>query len=441
MQQQKPLTLRRNFSWNFIGNVIYVACQWGMLVVLSKIGSPEIVGQFTLGFAITAPVLIFTNLQLREIQATDAKHQYHFGDYLGLRLLSTGLALLVIAAITWAARYSWETSLVILLIGLAKAFESISDVFYGLFQQYERMDRVAISMMIKGPLSLLLLGIGVYMSGSVVGGAVGLAAAWALVLLSYDLRSGALMLNPPLLKPQSKKPRQRDLAVTLRPRWQLRTLGKLAWFSLPLGLVMMLGSLNVNIPRYFIEQYLGERELGIFAAIAYLMVAGNMVVNALGNSAIARLAQYYVAGNSAAFRTLLFKLEGIAAVLGGVAVLVAFAAGRELLTLFYKPEYAQHTDLLVWIMVAAAIGYMSSFLGDGLVAARYLRVQIPLFVLVTATSAIGSYWLIPLYGLRGAAIALLIASIIQVVLRLGVIAHALYRLHKHTGSKSEPSVS
>jgi O-antigen/teichoic acid export membrane protein len=441
MQQQKPLTLRRNFSWSFIGNVVYAACQWGMLVVLSKIGSPEIVGQFTLGLAITAPVLIFTNLQLREIQATDAKQQYVFSDYLGLRLLSTGLALLVIVAITLKAGYSVETSLVILLVGLAKAFESISDVFYGLFQQYERMDRIAVSMMIKGPLSLLLLGIGVYLTGSVVGGTVGLAVAWALVLFGYDLRSGAWMLNQSLLMLESKEPRERKLRVTLQPRWHLRTLGKLVWLSLPLGFVMMLGSLNVNIPRYFIERYLGERELGIFAAIAYLMVAGNMVVYALGSSAISRLAKYYSTGNSAAFRTLLLKLVGIAAVLGGGAILVALVAGRELLTLVYKPEYAQHTDLLVWLMVTAAIGYMSSFLGDGLVAARYLRIQIPLFVLVTATSAIGSYWLIPIDGLRGAAIALLFAAIIQVVLRVGVIVYALHKLQRHSTRNSEPSVS
>jgi hypothetical protein len=70
-----------------------------MLVVLAKLGSPEIVGQFTLGLAVTAPVVLFTNLSLREVQATDAKHQYLFSDYLGLRLLLTGLALVAITVI------------------------------------------------------------------------------------------------------------------------------------------------------------------------------------------------------------------------------------------------------------------------------------------------------------------------------------------------------
>jgi hypothetical protein len=38
-------SLRWNFSWTFVGNIIYSACQWGMLVVLAKIGNPEMVGQ------------------------------------------------------------------------------------------------------------------------------------------------------------------------------------------------------------------------------------------------------------------------------------------------------------------------------------------------------------------------------------------------------------
>ncbi|MGH8000074.1 MAG: lipopolysaccharide biosynthesis protein [Brasilonema sp.] len=432
MRQNKSLTLQHNFSWTFVGNIVYAACQWGMLVVIAKLGSPEIVGQFTLGLAVTAPVLMLTNLQLRDVQVTDVKHQYLFGDYLGLRIVSTVLALLMIVVIILTAGYRWQTSLIILLVGLAKGFESISDVFYGLLQKHERMDRVAMSMMIKGPLSLLLLGISVYISGSVVWGVLGLAVAWALVLFGYDIRSGAIMLKHSQETPHSEEPGMQNMTDVLQPRWEFKTLTKLIWLALPLGIVMMLISLNTNIPRYFIEQHLGDRELGIFAAIAYLMVAGNMVVTALGRSATPRLAKYYAAGNGVAFRTLLLKLVGIAAVLGGTVVLVAFVAGERILTILYQPEYAQHKDLFVWLMVAAAINYISSFLGDGMSAARYFRIQIPLFVLVTSTLAIACLWLLPIYGLRGAAIALIVAAIVQAAMSVGVIIHALHRLHRYT---------
>ncbi len=398
--------------------------------MIAKLGSPEMVGQFTLGLAVTAPVVLFTNLHLRVVQATDARHQYLFGDYLGLRLISTGLALLIIVGITLAAGYRWETSLVILVLGLAKAFESISDVFYGLLQQHEQMNRIAVSMMIKGCLSLLLLGIGIDLTGSVLCGAVGLAVAWALVLVGYDIRSGALMLNTSPQTAQSQVSGESDLAVALRPRWHLGKLGKLVWLALPLGLVMMLLSLNTNIPRYFIERYLGERELGVFAAIAYLMIAGGTVVNALGESACPRLAKYYAAGNSRAFSTLLLKLVGIGALLGGAGVLVALVAGQKILTLLYRSEYAEHADLLVWLMVAAALSYVSSFLGYGMTAARYFRIQMPIFALVTTISAAACFWLLPTSGLRGVAVAQILAAIVQAGISFGVIIHTLHQLHK-----------
>ncbi|GAA6617517.1 lipopolysaccharide biosynthesis protein [Scytonema sp. NUACC26] len=437
MQHHKPLTLHHNFSWTFIGNLVYAACQWGMLVVLAKLGSPEMVGQFTLGLAVTAPIIMLTNLQLQHVQATDVVHQYLFGDYLGLRVISTVLALLVIVLITLIAGYRWETSLIILLIGLAKGFESISDVFYGLLQKYERMDRVAISMMIKGPLSLLLLGIGVYMSSSVTWGTVGLTVAWALVLLCYDIRTSTNILNYQAT-PHSEETRIQNTVNGVQPQWNLKQLTKLVRLTLPLGIVMMLISLNSNIPRYFIERQLGERELGIFAALAYLTILGNMVVTALGQSATPMLAKYYASGNGTAFRALLFKLVGIGAILGGAVVLVTLVIGKEILTIVYQSEYGQHKDLFVWLMVAAAINNVSSFLGYGMSAARYFRIQIPLFVIVTGTLALACLWLLPNYGLRGAAIALLIAAVVQAGLSLGVIIYALFRINRRGDRESEP---
>ena len=431
MQTSKPLTLKRNFSWTFVGNAVYAACQWGMLVVLAKLGSPEMVGEFALGLTIAAPVFMFTNLQLRHIQATDAKQQYLFSDYFSLRLISTTVGLFSIGIITLIAGYTWQVSLVILLVSLAKAFESISDVFYGLIQQQERMDRIAMSLMIKGPLSLLMLGLGLYLSGSVIWGVVGLVFSWAIVALGFDVRSGKS-----ILKNQRKTGDDSLSSTKLKLSWDRQKLLKLTWLALPLGLGMLLISLNVNIPRFFIEQNLGERELGFFAAIAYLMVAGNMVVNALGESASPRLAKYYAEGNRHAFSQLLIRLVGIAVALGGLAVLVAKFAGSLILTIVYQPEYAQHADLFVWLMLAAGVSYVASFLGYGMTAARYFRIQMPLFLIATASSAIACYWLIPAFELKGAAIALILSAVIQAVLTFGVIIYAINKIDRHPRTKS-----
>lgn len=428
MPKNKNITLRRNFSWTFIGNLIYSGCQWGMLVVLAKLGNPEMVGTFTLGLAVTAPVMMFSNLQLRDIQTTDAKNHYLFNDYLGLRLITTGLALPIILWITLATGYKGETAIVIILIGFAKGLESISDVFYGLLQKHEKMDRMAISVMMKGPLSLLMLSIGTYISGSIIWGVLGLVIAWACILLIWDIPSYRWLINK--FTSEGEIPDSLE-GRTAKPRWQLGTIRKLIWLSLPLGLVMMLISLNANIPRYFLEHSLGKKELGVFAALAYLIVAGNMVISALGSAARPRLAKYYAGGNVSAYQKLLFQLVAIACLLGLSGILVAWVAGGQILTIVYQPEYAKYTELLIWLMVTAGIGYVSSFLGEGMTAARYFRTQIPLFIIVTSTSAIASFWFIPKNGLKGAAIALMIAEIVRIIFTLGVIFHAVHRIQRY----------
>jgi O-antigen/teichoic acid export membrane protein len=400
-----------------------------MLVLLTKLVSPEMVGQFALGLAITAPVIMFAKLKTRIVQATDARREYLFGDYLGLRLITMALALLVIAGIVLVAGYRWEMALIILTVGVAKAFEAISDAFYGLLQQHERMDRIAKSQMIKGPLSLMALGAGVYLTGNVLWGVVGLVLASALILMGYDVRSGAFILKPSavagVLPPDAGAPRE-----LLCPRWERRALAKLAWLALPLGVVMALGSLRTNIPRYFVEHYLGECELGIFAAMAYLMVVGNTVVLALGLSASSRLAKHYATRNGKAFRMLLLKLVGIGGLLGAAGVLVALVAGREILTLLYRPEYAEYHSVFVMLMVAAGIDYVATSLDYGMSAARYFRVQMPLFASLTGASALACLWLVPAAGLCGAAIALIIANVVRAGGSLVIVVHALRALRR-----------
>lgn len=412
----KPLSLRANFSWTFAGNVIYAASQWGILVVLARLGSPEMVGQFALGLAVSAPVILFANLQLRAVQATDAQRKYRFGDYFGLRLLTTFLAYFIIIGIVLITGYGTDTALVILFIGLAKAFEAISDIFFGLLQQHERMDRIAKSLMIEGPATLVVMSIVLWLTRSLVLATAAMALVWGLQLVLYDVRSGWLLLRAQV----------GDGAWALiRPQFRAATLRRLAWLALPLGVVMMLISLNTNIPRYVIEATLGEAQLGIFAAMAYLMIAGSTIINALGQSASPRLAHHYSTSDYAAFWRLLSRLLLVAVGLAIAGLLVAIALGEPLLSLIYGAAYAQHADVLVLVVIAAGIGFVAAGFGYGITAARYFRAQIPVSLLVVLTTALAAWQLVPAHGLRGAALTLIIAIVVQLLASLLVLRIAL----------------
>lgn len=412
------LSLRSNFSWTFAGTLVYTLCQWGMLSVLSKLGTPVAVGQFALGLAITAPVILFSNLQLRSVQATDTRGEYTFGDYLGLRIATILLALVLISTIVLLSGYRIEIILLVLVVGVAKAFEAMSDIFYGLLQQYERMDVVARSMMIKGPLSLLALGFVFYLTRDVMWAAVAMTVAWILVLFAYDVRKTVLL----------NQQRMREEGMRLGPRWKVGALWQLAYFALPLGFVAALNSLHINLPRYLTEQYLGERELGIFAALAYIMVSARLVSGALGNSASPRLARFYAEGDRAAFSRLLLRLVLIGVLAGVAGVLAALVAGRWILSVLYTSEYANYTGLLVCIMVATGINYVTSVLNFGIVAVRRFRIQALALVGVVATTSIACLILIPSFGVLGAGMALTLGMAFYLLADCLIMLHVLRKL-------------
>jgi hypothetical protein len=302
---QRPVpSLRTNFKWTLTGNLVYSLCQWAMLSVLAKAGNATIVGQFALGLAIAAPVFMFANLQLRAVQATDAKREYRFADYFTLRILTTVAGYIVVAAIAMTMRSDSVTRGVILLVALAKCIECVSDVIGGLLQLHERLDQVATSLMIRGVLSIFAFGVTFIITRSLIACTAAMCAAWLSVLLAYDVQRAREVLVPG--------------EIWLQINW--RASRKLALLSLPLGFVMMLISLNVNIPRYLLEHSSGPAELGIFASLAYLLVAVSLIVNALGQSATVRLSSMFAGRDLAGFRSLMFKLLGMGVVILAAAV-------------------------------------------------------------------------------------------------------------------------
>jgi O-antigen/teichoic acid export membrane protein len=399
-RERATASLRANFAWTLVGNGVYSGCQWGLLVLLAKLGSPEMVGQFALGLAISMPVIMLANLNLRSVLTTDVGRRLDFGHYLGFRLITSVLALIIIAAIVLLAGHSREPAQVVLMVAVAQIVEAVSDVYYGLFQLRERMDRIAV-----GPASLVVMGVLVFATGSVFWGAFGLAMARLAVLLLYDI--------PVSIRGERGEAVSVEAVSGVRPRFDKAAQWSLLRCSFPLGIVALLVSLNTNVPRYFIQGSLGERALGIFSAIAFLLSSGNLIVGALGQAAFVRLATHYARSEMRDFGHLLLRLLGIGAVLGIGGIVVARFFGEVILSTLFKPEYAQEAHLLVWLMVAAAIGYLGQFIGYAMTAARYFRSQIPLFLMVVISAALSSAHFIPLYGLLGAIYALLISMLVQ----------------------------
>jgi O-antigen/teichoic acid export membrane protein len=399
-----PLSLRGNFMWTFLGNVVYSGCQWGMLTAIAKLGTPTMLGQFSLALAITAPVYMLLNLELRTVQATDIHDEHSFGDYLGLRIITTVLATVVTFCIVLASGYASETSFLILMLALAKAPEALSDLAYGQFQKHSRMDRIGSSLVIKGFASLGGFATAFVLKSSLLWATASLLVIWTALFLFYDLPNLRALL-----------PQESREAWSIRPQWNTQSLSKLVMISIPLGMVIMLNSLNINIPRYFVEHFHGEASLGYFSASAYFLLVGGTIVNALSQSALPSLAKHYQ-NDRKSFILLILKLLLINFSIGGISILVAYWWGEPILSFLYTKDYATHTNILTMIMVAGAIQYCATVAGCGLTAARCFRLQTILTMAVTIATFFSSFWLASGGDLESMGLAYIPGSIMKLVI-------------------------
>lgn len=421
----RRVKLRVNILWSLAGTAVYSLCQLGILVVLAKLGTHEMLGQFALGFAIASPVMICAGLSsLRIVQATDAHADHRFQDYLALRILTTVAGLGAVAGVLYFTSYSPKTAGVVLMVAVAKAIENLSDAFGGFLQYHERMDLLALSAMLRGTLSLLAMLIGLYLTGDVLIAVSCLAFSWALTLILFDLRVSAGLLSTSF-RTGSMGAALKSVGDLLQGPWNWRALITIGVLALPVVIAAGLTSFTTNIPRYFVEHFLGLGELGKFAAIAYPMAAGIIIINAIGQSAMPRLACLYADGNTQKFSGLMLRLVGIATALGVGGVLLIQFAGRPILTLLYHPEYANYTSVFLWLGVATGLLLISGILGYGVNAVRHFRTQMFVSILVALVAAAACAVLVPWWHLTGAAMAIMLTAAFQAAANALVIFYAL----------------
>ena len=400
--------LKTDFTWVLAGNIFYSACQWMIVVVLAKLGDPQKLGEYAWGLAVSAPIVLFANFQLRSLLASDLLVRFRFSQYLTFRLVSLAAALGIVAIVAGIGS-SGEKATVIILVGAAQAVELVSETFYGLMQKRERMDRISKSLMYRGALSLAAMWITMYFTQSVVWALAALLLGRLFVLFTWDASFEAV---------------KSELGIS--PRVSSDWMLPLFRMALPLGVISMLVSLNANVTRYFVEGHGGSAELGMYSAVASLLSAGTLVVSAYGQALFLPVAKACVSADRGEFRKFALLTVVLGALLGAGAVVISMLFGAAILTHLFRPEYARYSGVLVRLMIAGTIAFIASGLGFVMTAARSLRPQVPLLIIVGVATAASSAFLIPRYGLMGAADASLLAAIVQLA-GTGVILHRVDR--------------
>jgi O-antigen/teichoic acid export membrane protein len=387
-----------------VGTALHGVAQLVLVVTLAKSADPILLGSYGLAQAVTAPVLIFSHFELRRMIATDIARRYRLGEYLALQLTTgvLGLALCVGIGAGWLG----EQLTLLLSVGLKRVFELVGELMLGGYQRGDRLELLAASMTMRALGEVCLVPAVFIASGSLALAIVAGAGASLAVSVGHDV------------------PRLRGLGERLTLARPGRRLFQLAREGMPAGLTATLSSLNGNLPRYLIELSRGRALLGFFVSLYQLLHAGTLVNSAIAHAELAGLSRSF-RQSRARFLSRLRRVCALQAGVQLVALAIMMAAGGQLLSAVYRPEYAPFAPVAVVLFAGAAVRAVAGALSAGHMVLRSLRAEAAAAAVTgVATAVLGWLW-IPRWSLMGAALAILAAALLNVVASAWIVRRRL----------------
>ncbi|MBU5618090.1 polysaccharide biosynthesis C-terminal domain-containing protein, partial [Psychrobacter sp. TAE2020] len=183
-----------------------------------------------------------------------------------------------------------------------------------------------------------------------------------------------------------------------------------------LGITVMIVSLQINMPRYFIENYHSIEKVGVFTIFYYFIVIGGIIIN----SVCQYLSPYYSKSWSRKDYSLFFKYIRyswiIAGLFGIAGYIVTLFFGNDILHLIYDNKFDSYTDILNILMIAGVFVYLSIVNGYVMTSIKVIKAQVPMFAFLLVLTTISSWYLIPKYDLVGAAWVSVISAFTQFVI-------------------------
>jgi len=423
-QEGRPLSLKVNFSWTLAGNCVQAVCRYALLVLLVYSCGLAAGGRYALAVALCTPIWSLAGFGLRGALVTDTRQQHAFADYLAARLLAMAGALVVVAGAILLADYAMQTAAMVLLVAAAKTIEGVSDILHARLQRSERMDRVAMALILRGLGSVAMMLIAVGLGGGPLLLVASLPAAMALTLLLWDL---------PCIAHASDA----NGTQLWRTAIDWNALRSLTQVAAPIAAGTFLVTLIPQLPKYVIGGTLGEESVAIYTLIAYWITLGMMVVTALGNTVTPRLAKYYAAGDLNQFRQLVGRLVLMMASAGAAGVLVVALFGPRLLALI-DPRAAELPRLALALSVFAAFLYVTGPLGRALSAMRRFWTQTAIRSIGVVVALILLPPAVSTRGLTGAAEAMSVSMAVVAALLGAALWREVGLGKRHVLSPCEP---
>lgn len=386
----KRLSVFSNAVFNSAGAILYSLCQWAITMAAVRLsGDFENSGILQLAISVTNIFYTAATYVPRTFQISDLRGEYSSGEYVGMRLVSSALSLLLCIVYAFASGYRGKVLVCIAVYMLFKLTEAVSDVYRAYAQIHYRMDLEFVSYAVRGILSLSTFLAVMKLTGDILLAVAAMALPAAAAVVLVDL-------------PAAKR------FVSVRPVFLRKKLLQAAKACLPVTAASFLSTAYATLPRQSLLKLSGAEALGAYASVATPVVIIQLLATSVFNPMLMRFTELYRDQNRKGMRR--FFLGTAAGLLGCAAAAFAGAAllGEPVYVLLYGETIRPYCGLMYAVILSAVMYAACWLLNNVLVIMRKHRARILSAVAGLAVIVLCGRPLILRFGMNGVSFAVIL---------------------------------
>lgn len=415
---------RRVYFWNLCSSMVYSIQSMILLLVVTRVGGLYEGGVFSIIYTVTQTLASMGSYSMRNYQVSDVKDDYSFKDYYSSRIVTCFF--MIVSCVIYAVYKGANISkfFVIIMFALYRTVDGFEDVYHGAVQKQGRLDVVSIAMTFRIAISIIVFSVAYIITHNLVISSVALTASATALLLFFNYN---ILGRFPDIK----------------RGFELSRVFKLLFVCFPIFFGAILYNYLVNVPKYSIDNNLGEEVQTIFNILFMPVFVINILSMFIFKPMVNQMGKWWNEGEIGKLTKSVLKQILIISGLTVLVIIGGYLLGCPVLGIVFNVDLSDYPVFFAELLIFGGVAALSTFLSVVLTIMRKQGFIIFGYVLGYAANLIFTDKLVIRYEINGAGYAygIIMGVVLVVFLIVAVIGFIVRGLEVRDGKFVKEDIS
>lgn len=385
---------KKSFLWNTLGTSLNAFNSLFFMIAVTRINGVDNAGIFTIAFSTACIIYIIGLYSGRIYQVTEPNKKITNKDYIANKVITTLSMIVIVILFCIIKGYTLFKTVIFILLTSYKAMEAFADVFYGILQKNDELDKVGKSLFFKSIISIILFVLIDILTKNMIISISVMLIINILILLFYDIRN-------------SKKYIEKTSNINKEHVFKIFKFG---FFTFAIS---FLGMYILNAPKYAIDNFLQDNYQTIFGIIVMPATVIGLVAQFLIHPYLNNILKLYENRDKKGLNNIILKLIIAIVIIGMISSLLAYFLGPEVLGLVYSIDLTTYRVQLLLIIVASTLYTIGVIYSSILTTIRDTFSQFIIYIILSLFALITSNILTKESEINGAVISYFAIMMLQ----------------------------